>query len=162
MRILLFFFFVSTFYCFSQTELKEFEFKFFKNGLYRNLKNIELKVIKDSDTINCNILNRKIMIPTMISSSEVLINVKKKQYKIKKVDFTKLSVGSIIIFGIENNLKNYFLAENPDTYAHKYAISAFKKSDIDEIKKVIFLTFNMHPESVTNNKFLFYCEFETK
>jgi len=54
------------------------EFKFYKNGVYKSTKKAELYLIKNLDSIKCEITKNKIIIPKVDSVYSVVLKIKKK------------------------------------------------------------------------------------
>jgi len=143
MKIIYFIIFTISIYCSAQTENSVHEFDFYQNGFYKNSIKIKLFIIKDSDTIKCRILKNKITIPKVSSSHSVIVYHKKKVYKIRDVDFSKLDEESKVVFGIEKNLGNFIPADNiPNTYFMDYHRLAVKIENLNHAKKVSFIVFN--------------------
>lgn len=150
MKIFYFMIFTISIYCSAQTESSNHEFKFYKNGLFKNPKNIKLYLVKNSDSIKCNILKNKVTIPRVSSSQTVVVSYRNKNYKINDVDFSKLDKDSKIVFGIEKSIENFspISKELPNTYILRNSpiinnnFLAIKIENLHQAKKVNFIVFN--------------------
>lgn len=143
MKILYFIIFTISIYCSAQTNNTIHEFDFYHNGNYKNSKKINFLIVKDSDSITCNISNRKISIPKISAPCSIIVYYRKKSYKINNIDFSRLDNESKIVFGIEKNLKNFSPVRTiPNAYLLDNYKLAVKVKNIKQAKKVNFIVFN--------------------
>ena len=154
MRINIFIFF-SIFYCFTQIQSNTYEFKFYKNGQYKDTKKIELFLVKNSDSIKCEIIKNRITIPKVNSIYSVVLLNKKKAYTIENVDFSKLDNDSKIVFGLEKDLRRFtqLSSEFPTTYFLNETGLSIKIEEKNLAKKVNFIVFNSRTK-MSNEKFI--------
>ena len=106
--IILFLFFV-TICSFAQTSNKSFDFEFYKNGEFRNSKNLKIQIIKNLDTIACEILNKKIIIPEIKDSCSVFIQIKNKKYISDKIPdrfYDEACYGNLYHAAVRENILN--------------------------------------------------------
>ena len=139
--IVLFFF---TTWSFSQTNSKIFDFEFYKNGKFISPKNLKIQLVKNSDTINCEILNEKIIIPDTNGIYTIIGKIKNKKFIIDNVDFSKLNYYGKFIFGIENNINNFETVsiEFPNTYVLKNTTNTVQIENLKQAEKVYFIIFS--------------------
>ena len=151
-KIINFILFFVTICTFAQTSNKSFDFEFYKNGEFRKSKNLKIQIIKNLDTIACEILNKKIIIPEIKDSCSVFIQIKNKKYIIDNVNFSKLDSNSKIVFGIENNIENFetIANQNPNIYIIKNTMIGVKIENLEQAKEVDFLVFTSI-ETIGNN-----------
>jgi hypothetical protein len=129
------------------------EFKLYRNGEFRSLKNVKVKLVKNLDTITCEIVEGKILIPKMIDEFSVVVNIKKKTYVVDKVDFSKLNSDSKFIFGVEKNLENLKTISNqyPNVYVLSNTDNIIKIENLDKAKSVNFVVFTSKSKNTDNS-----------
>lgn len=140
--IYLLLFFV-TFFCIAQNENTVHDFRFYKNGQFKNTKQVKLYLVKNSDTLNCDISKDKITIPKVSSIFDVVIHYKKKIYKITDVNFSNLKKDSNIAFGFEKNLDNFLTIskEFPTAYILKETGLLLEINNLEHAENVYFIVF---------------------
>lgn len=128
------------------------EFELYNNGEFRSLKNVKVKLVKNLDTIACEISEGKILIPKMTDEFSVIVNIKKKTYVVDKVDFSKLNSDSKFIFGVEKNLKNLkpFSKQYPNIYVLLNTDNLLKIENLDKAKRVNFVVFTSKSKNTDN------------
>jgi hypothetical protein len=139
---------------FAQTNNKSYDFQFYKNGNFRNSKNLKIQIVKNSDSIACEVLNKKIIIPEIKDSCTVFFKIKNKKYIINNVDFSKLDSNSKIIFGIESNIKNFesISNQNPNFYILKNASIGVLIEILEQTKEVNFIVFTSKIKTGNNKE----------
>jgi hypothetical protein len=153
-KIINFIVFFVTIYSFAQSNNKSIDFEFYKNGGFKNLKNIKFNLLKNLDTVTCEFLNEKIIIPEIQGTYTVIVEIKNKKYKIENVDFSKLDMDCKIVFGIENNIENFEPISNqyPNFYGIKKSKIFLKIEQLEQAKKVYFLVFTSEEKTGSNTK----------
>lgn len=149
--IILFFYII---WSFAQTNSKAFDFEFYKNGKIRNPKNLKIQLVKNLDTISCEILNKKIKIPDSNGIFDIIGKIKDKNYVIYDVDFSKLNLSSKFIFGIENNINNFkpISSEFPNFYILKNSTNSLQIENLEQAEKVYFVIFSYELFNDNNRK----------
>jgi len=139
---------------FAQTSSKSYDFEFYKNGEFRNAKNFKIQIVKNLDTITCEILNEKIIIPEIKESCTVFFRIKNKKYIIENVDFSKLDSNSKIVLGIENNIENLepISNQNPNIYIIKNTTIGVEIENLEQAKEVNFIVFTSTEITGNNSK----------
>jgi len=127
------------------------EFQFYHNGYIENKKAIQIALIIGLDTIDCGISEGQIVLPKSNLKGSILMRFKKKSYQIDDVDFSKIDVGSLMIFGVEKNMKNFALVteEFPNLYHVKNTLSLLEIENIEQVKEICFVSF---PSKLQNGK----------
>ena len=128
---------------FAQISNASYDFEFYKNGEFRDSKNLKIQIVKNLDTIVGEILNKKIIIPESKDAFTVIIRIKNKKYSIDNVDFSKLDSNSKFVFGIENNIENLepISNHNPNIYIIKNTSIGVKIENLAQAKEVHFIVF---------------------
>ena len=132
-------FLIST-YCYSQT-INQLEF--YNTGQFKNPKNLKIWILKNSDTLTCEIVNKKINIPITSGIHSVIIETHKDRYVINNVDFSKISSECKIIIGIEKNIENLkpLSKEYPNLYNLPERLTFIKIENLNQAKEVVFVVF---------------------
>ena len=119
------------------------EFELYKNGEFKSLKNVKVKLVKNSDTIMCEIVKGKILFPKKGDEFSVIVTIKNEIYVVDKVDFSKLYSASKFIFGIEKNLKNFkpISTQYPNIYELSNTSNFIKIENLNKAKRVNFVVF---------------------
>ena len=119
------------------------EFEFYKNGKFKSLKNVKVKLVKSLDTIVCEITNGKIIFPKNSGEFSVIVNIKNETYVVNNVDFSKLNSDSKFIFGVEKNIENFIPVSNqyPNIYEILNTVNFIKIENLENAKLVVFVAF---------------------
>lgn len=143
-RIINFIIFFVSIWSFAQAPNHSYDFKFYKYGSFRNSKKMTFQLVKDIDTINCEVSKGKIQVPNISGKYTVVVTLKKDKYVVENVDFSKLYLGSTIVFGIENDFSNFSPpASNqyPTIYTLPNSLIPIKIEHIEQARSVHFVVF---------------------
>ena len=150
-HFILFFVAISSF---AQTSNRTFDFEFYKNGEFKTPKKLKIQIIKNTDTIDCEINDKKIIIPQIKDSCTVLIKIKNKIRKIDNVNFSKLDSACKIVVGVENNINNFKLVETQveNFYSIKSTMNFIRLQNLELAKEVNFIVFTISETTKNNSK----------
>ena len=132
--------FLTSICSFSQTT---HQIEFYKTGKFKNPKNLKIWLVKNSDTLTCEVVNEKINIPQTSGIYSVVIESHKEKYMINEVDFSKINSESKIIIGIEKNIENLkpLSTEYPNLYNLPNTMTFIKIENLSQAMKVVFVVF---------------------
>ena len=128
---------------YSQEDLSSNEFTFYRNGNLEQKKIIKFSIIIENDTLECPIQDNKITLPKTNLKCSVLVDFKKKKYRIDDVDLSKISKESIVLFGIEKNLKNFDRVPSKlqNQYKIKDIFNIITIENYEKAKEICFISF---------------------
>lgn len=154
MKFIRFILFFVTICSFAQTSSRAFDFEFYKNGEFVTPKKLKVQIVKNSDTLDCEIFDKKIIIPQIKDSCTVLIKLKNKIRKIDNVNFSKLDPACKIVLGIENQINNFkpLEAHFENIYSIKNTMHIVNIQDLDLAKEVYFIVFTTTETAKNNSK----------
>ena len=143
MKFLCLFFILISLNLYCQDNSSLHKFQFYNNGVIENSKSIKISVIVEKDTLNCAIKNGQINLPKTKVKCAVLINIKKKNYRIDNVDFSNVNNGTNVLFGIERNLDNFtqISSDYPNLYLIKKTQNTIEVENFDLAKEICFINF---------------------
>jgi len=136
--------FFTTISSFAQTNGHYYDFEFYKNGSFYNTKKLKVQLVKDLDTIACEVAKDKLLLPDISGNYTVVVNIKKDKYIIANVDFSKLYRSSTIVFGIENDFSHFLSPESrqyPTIYTLPKTLIPLQIEHLEEAKAVHFVIF---------------------
>ena len=148
-RFFQFILFLTSINSFSQTTN---QIEFYKTGKFKSPKNLKMWLVKNSDTLKCEIVNEKINIPQNNGVYSVIIENQKERFVINDVDFSLLNSERKIIIGIEKNIENLkpVSKEYPNIYSILDSITFIRIENLNQAKEVVFVVFTSEE---TENKF---------
>ena len=143
-KIFLVLFLFST-YAFCQSENVERNFKFFYKSEFKYPRKLELKLVKDNDTLDCSFNNNKIILPKQGIYDLIISFKKNKNYKIENVDFSQIGKFPNVIIGIETEMEHFGIVPNEQNnlYVHLYNAAIFKIDDFNKTNGLCFIIFNI-------------------
>lgn len=118
-------------------------FEYYKNGNFENVDRLTFKVANNSDTISCEIIGGKLILPKLSSTYSIIVTDGEKRFIIEDVDFTKVEGNLDIIFGVEKNFKNLNLIESAagTFYSLKNRLAFVQLENLNDAKEDCFIIF---------------------